>query len=239
MVKSENPERTFTSWDCGFRSHFSNWVSLVSVPRNSTLGRFITRRLKTNSFNLTFCSLIKTIHRYGCAVSLWRKDLPWKNNTYSTEKYPGPPGYFWTIPPRTQVLRARICKRLKGQCHKIFSWIITGINDTSWKICHRCHWHQWQTIGTTSDCWQLEGKNYLSAKSTAQSCPKEIMKTFLIEDFFHWPPMSTTPVVHLELRISPRIFKKIWNGPNGIIRGLGETDPRRKPEVENLVALSL
>ncbi len=41
------------------------------------------------------------------------------------------------------------------------------------------------------------------------------------------------------VRISPRIFEKIWNVPNGIIRGLGETDPCRKPEVENLVALSL
>jgi hypothetical protein len=34
------------------------------------------------------------------------------------------------------------------------------------------------------------------------------MKIFLIEDFFHLPPVSTTPVVHLELRISPGIFKK-------------------------------
>ncbi len=37
--------------------------------------------------------------------------------------------------------------------------------------------------------------------------------------------MSKTPVVHLELRISPRIFKKNSNGLNGILRGLGETDP--------------
>jgi hypothetical protein len=45
-----------------------------------------------------------------------------------------------------------------------------------------------------------------------------------------------TLVVHLELRISPRIFNKIGNG---IIKSLGETDPYRKPEVKNLVALSL
>ncbi len=35
------------------------------------------------------------------------------------------------------------------------------------------------------------------------------------------PPVSTTPVVHLELRISPRIFENIRNGLNGIVRGLG------------------
>jgi hypothetical protein len=46
----------------------------------------------------------------------------------------------------------------------------------------------------------------------------------MIEDFFHLPPVSLTPVVHVELQISPQIFEKILNGPNGILRGLGETD---------------
>jgi hypothetical protein len=43
----------------------------------------------------------------------------------------------------------------------------------------------------------------------------------------------------LELRISQRIFEKIRNDPNGIIRGLGETDSRKKLEAKNLVTLSL
>jgi hypothetical protein len=73
--------------------------------------------------------------------------------------------------------------------------------------------------------------------SASQRCPNKIIKIFLIEDFFHLPPVST--VVHLELRISPRILEKIRNGPNGILRGLGETDSYKKPEVVNLVALSL
>jgi hypothetical protein len=53
------------------------------------------------------------------------------------------------------------------------------------------------------------------------------------------PPVSLTPVAKLELRMSPRIFEKIRNGPNGRIRGLGETDSRKKPEAKNLVTLSL
>jgi hypothetical protein len=65
------------------------------------------------------------------------------------------------------------------------------------------------------------------------------MNIFVIEDFFYLPQVSMTPLVHLELRISLQIFDKIPNGPNGIIRGLGETDPCRKPEAENLVAPSL
>ena len=38
------------------------------------------------------------------------------------------------------------------------------------------------------------------------------------------PPVSLTPMVHLDLRISPRIFEKIRNDPTVIIRGLGEGD---------------
>jgi hypothetical protein len=46
----------------------------------------------------------------------------------------------------------------------------------------------------------------------------------MIKDFWHLPPVSLTPVANLELRISPRIFEKIRNDPNGILKGLGETD---------------
>ncbi len=46
------------------------------------------------------------------------------------------------------------------------------------------------------------------------------------------------PAVHLHLRISPRIFKKIWNDHKVIFRGLGEDDSWKKPETKNLVTLS-
>jgi hypothetical protein len=46
----------------------------------------------------------------------------------------------------------------------------------------------------------------------------------MIEDFLHLPAVSMTPVANLELRISPRIFEKIRNEPNSILRGLGEPD---------------
>ncbi len=53
------------------------------------------------------------------------------------------------------------------------------------------------------------------------------------------PPVSLIPEVHLDLGISPRIFEKIWNGPNGILWGWGQTDPWKKLEAKNLVTLSL
>ncbi len=37
------------------------------------------------------------------------------------------------------------------------------------------------------------------------------------------PLVSLTPVVHLDLRISLRMLKKIRKGPHGILRGWGET----------------
>ncbi len=70
----------------------------------------------------------------------------------------------------------------------------------------------------------LKAKIYIYVNSTIQRCTDKIIKLSLIEDFFHLPPVSTTPVVNLELRISPRIFEKIGNGSNGILRDLGETD---------------
>jgi hypothetical protein len=70
----------------------------------------------------------------------------------------------------------------------------------------------------------LKATMYLKVNSTSQRCPNKIIKTFMIEDFFKLLQVSPTPVVHLELRISPRILQKKFNGPNGILRGLGETD---------------
>jgi len=46
-------------------------------------------------------------------------------------------------------------------------------------------------------------------------------------------------VVHLALQISPQIFEKIRNGPNGILCGWGQTDSWKQPEAKNLVTLSL
>jgi hypothetical protein len=70
----------------------------------------------------------------------------------------------------------------------------------------------------------LEAKIYIYVNSTIQRCSNKFIKTFLIEDFFHLPPVSATPVVNFELRISSRLLEKIRNGPNGIIWGWGETD---------------
>jgi hypothetical protein len=97
-------------------------------------------------------------------------------------------------------------------------------------ICRQfplCCWHRWQIMGTISGCRHLKenlkAKIYIYVNSTTQRCPIKIIKIFLLEDFFHLPPVSLTPVVHLEPRISPWIIEKIRNVRNGILRCLGET----------------
>jgi hypothetical protein len=81
-------------------------------------------------------------------------------------------------------------------------------------------------MGLISGCTylkaNLKAKMYIYVNSTIQRCPNKILKIFLIEDFFHLPPVSTTPVVNLELRISPRIFEKLRKGPNEILWGWGK-----------------
>ncbi len=98
-------------------------------------------------------------------------------------------------------------------------------------------------MATISGCRHLKvnlkAKINIYFNSTIQRCPNKIIKIFLLEGFFHLPPASLTPVANLELQIFPRIFEKILNGANGIIRSLGETESRKKPETKNLVTLSL
>jgi hypothetical protein len=51
----------------------------------------------------------------------------------------------------------------------------------------------WQIIGTISDCLplkeNLKEQIYLDINSTTQRCPIKMIKTSLIEDFFHLPPV--------------------------------------------------
>jgi hypothetical protein len=120
---------------------------------------------------------------------------------------------------------------------------MTPVAMTPVANCHRYQRHRWQTMGLISGCRyfkvNLKAKMYIDVKSTIQRCPNKIVKIFLIEDFFHLPPVSTTPVGNLELQIFPWIFDKIRNGPTCILRGLGETDSWNKPEPKNLLTLSL
>jgi hypothetical protein len=58
-------------------------------------------------------------------------------------------------------------------------------------------------VDTISGCRHLKvnlkAKIYVYVNSSIQRCPNKIIKIFLIEDFFHLPPVSLTPVVHIEL----------------------------------------
>jgi hypothetical protein len=81
-------------------------------------------------------------------------------------------------------------------------------------------------MGTILDCLHLKlnlRKRTLSY-STTERRPNKILKTFVIEDIFHLPPVRMKSVVHLELPIAPQICEKNRNKLIEILRGLGETD---------------
>jgi hypothetical protein len=98
-------------------------------------------------------------------------------------------------------------------------------------------------MATLSGCRHLKvnlrAKIFIYVNSTTQRCPNKMIKIFLLEGFSHLPAVTLTPVANLELLISPRIFEKFRNGPNEIIRGMRETDSRKKPGAKNLVIQSL
>ncbi len=91
-----------------------------------------------------------------------------------------------------------------------------------WKLHHSV---QWQIMETISGCWHLKvnlkEKNFLYVNSSTQQCPNKIIKTFLIEDILYLPTMSVTPVVHIELRISPLMFAKNLKWPYWETKGVG------------------
>jgi hypothetical protein len=84
----------------------------------------------------------------------------------------------------------------------------TSFNHTGGKFAAGVKDTGGKTMGLISGCRylkvNLKAKIYICFNSTIQRCPNKIIKIFLIEDFFHLPP-----VVNLELRISPQIFTKI------------------------------
>ncbi len=92
-------------------------------------------------------------------------------------------------------------------------------------------------MGKISDCLHLEGKLkntiYLYVSSSPKGVHTKYLKLFLLKIFHLPPPVSTTPVVHLELRISRKVLKKFETALMGY---LGVWD---KLIHENLVALFL
>ncbi len=96
------------------------------------------------------------------------------------------------------------------------------------QICHQCHWHQRRTMGTLSDAdtfkWTWRKKFIYMLTLLLKGVPKINLKFSDFKLFFDLLLVSTTPVIYLKLRISPRIFENIRNYPNGILySGAGGT----------------
>ncbi len=122
--------------------------------------------------------------------------------------------YQWQIYHRSQWYRRQICYRYQWR-----RWqIATGINDTGGKFA--------TGVNNTGVENELENFFFIYMLTLLpKGVQKKQEKNFWWKIFFH---------LHLELRISLRIFEKIRNSPNGIIRGLGETDSWKKIQKEKI-----
>jgi hypothetical protein len=91
-----------------------------------------------------------------------------------------------------------------------------------WQICRQCQLHRRQICHQYQrHQWQIKvnlKKKFIYMLTLLLKGVKKC-KNFLIEDI--WFATGVTRMVHLMLRISPQIFEKIWNGPNGILWGGG------------------
>ncbi len=175
--------------------------------------------------------------------------IPVKEKNISTGGYFG----FWRIHRHLAALlqdytvHAEL-KRLKGQCREIFCfWFFSWISFPSFPPAPE------YPIGTVSNFFE-NSRRYSQVKVQLhryQRHRRQILPPVLLVLLIpvaNLPPVSTIPAANLRegqrRQIchqcqSPRFLEKIWNGPNCILRGLGETDSWKKPEVENLMTMSL
>ncbi len=69
-------------------------------------------------------------------------------------------------------------------------------------------------MGTISGCRHLKvnlkAKVYINDNTSTQRYPNKIIKIFLIEDFFHLPPVLATPVVRLEFETALMVYSGAW-----------------------------
>ncbi len=111
-----------------------------------------------------------------------------------------------TLPPVSLVLLIPVANFATG-VNDTGGKFAAGVNPTPVANCQRYQRHQWQTMRLISGFRYLKvnfkAKIYIQYMLTllSKGVPTKLWKNFLIEDFFHLPPVSTTPVVNLDLRI--------------------------------------
>ncbi len=99
---------------------------------------------------------------------------------------------------------------------------LNNASETGGKICRRWRWYRWQNCRRDS------------------LLPVAILPPVSLTPVANLPPVSLIPVVHLDWRVSPRIFEKIRNGLNGILWGWGGNWFIKKTDSKKyLVTLSL
>ncbi len=104
---------------------------------------------------------------------------------------------------------------LSGLCSLIlFPLFVTGVNDTGGKFA----------AGVVDTGCNLPPASFTPAANLPPVSLTPVTNLPLVSTTQGELVANFPPVVHLDLRIYPRIFEKIRNDPTVFIRGLGEGD---------------
>ncbi len=140
---------------------------------------------------------------------------------------------------RCQRHRWQICRR----CQRHRWQIAAGINDTGGKFCHQfplCCWHRWQIMGTISGCGHLKVTLFIYMLTLLpKGAQTKLLKFFCFKMFSichrcRWHRWCTLSREYLrefskKFEMAVVVYSDAW----------GKLIHEKKPEVENLVTLSL
>ncbi len=108
--------------------------------------------------------------------------------------------------------------------------LISGVNDTGNKLLGGVNDTGDIFFGGVNDTGDLDSpaytwkwkisKNSISRCNVHSTKLSTKIKKNIPQNFFHLSLVSLTPLINIHLRLSPRIFEKIRNDPNGILRAL-------------------
>ncbi len=200
-------------------------MSTVRFCRGILTRGIVLRCLKCNCFHHCLSNVLSA-HRQGlCAVSECANGaslFSYNLNCIGRFKF------FRNLQRYSQLkihhrCRWHRCRWHRCQTEKIFNK--TSFSYFVWQICHQCQWQQrywWQNLPLVSLILMANLAPVYNSWQRWQICPVSLTPVANLA------LVSLIPVLHLELQISPPVFRKIQNDPNIIFRDLGEADSWKK-----------
>ena len=127
------------------------------------------------------------------------------------------------------LLLKKACKARISLLRKLVNGSLTRDFQSLFFLMNQCppgtqvfQWGRFEFLRTFAEIFANE---CLSQVSTTPAIICSAVSMTPVKNLFHnfslFLPVSLTPLMNIHSQISLRIFEKIWNGPNGILRARG------------------